>query len=627
MRFRPSPREALVLAVLAGVTTWLHAAEFLGAWAPLPLLRDLWTLTALGLALPLAAVRISRWWAFILLYAQPATWLWAAGALYAGDDIRHGERTFDVDAPAGCHIDRTTRLYFRGGGTLCDYECETLFALQDARADAAWLIVALLGPPPGSYMGTLPTEMQAIDLAKGAKPVGLTVDEVAARFASPLNAKGVFEKGEAWRLTGGAKVPLATAAVGDEGLLLSWDDGATLDLYDRHSAVLVDTWSPVTTSSGTTPPAPPDRSRVGEIPGFAKGARAKEGSDANALWLRRRWLHEPRSDAEIADLAHGLDAHGITTIYPFIGPMLPPSAPGHAHPGEPARFGWRDGDTLRPYDPRTARAFFDRAHKAAPALKILPWTGGVLDTDVHLDDPAWRASFVASAVALVELGADGVHLNIEPMPEARLGDDYLALLDALHAGFVAANHPNALVSVAAYPPTTPLHPYPDVHWSDAFLTNVCAHADDVSVMAYDTAQTTPEAYSALVRTWTTELATDFVQPPPGLDEAVAGVTGEKPAADLPNARCTWRVGVPDYDDDKPWHRPEAETLAAALQAYNAAKHAFPSSASLLSTLLVKPPAGLALYASWTTDSQEWALFDTVGRGVGPGNTDILETAE
>ncbi len=303
---------------------------------------------------------------------------------------------------------------------------------------------------------------------------------------------------------------------------------------------------------------------------WAKPASDAEGAPApvaaaavpadHAIWLRRRWLHEARTDAEIAELVRRVRAHGITTLYPFVGPMKPGG-----------RFGWRDGEAIREVDLAVASAFFSRIHAEDPALLVLPWTGGLLERDVSLDDPAWRAAFVAQAVALTAAGADGVQVNIEPMPEATSG--YLELLRELRAGM----GPGKRVSVAAYPPVTPLHPYADVHWSLGFLREVCVAADDVSVMAYDTALPTEAAYRDLVGQWTGELARTFA-----------------------DGRCGWRVGVPSYEDDKPWHRPEAETLRAALDGVTAGIAGAPEG---------RAPLGAAVYASWTTDAAEWAAFD------------------
>jgi hypothetical protein len=334
-----------------------------------------------------------------------------------------------------------------------------------------------------------------------------------------------------------------------------------VDLYDVSTARLVATWE----RAGSVPPG-----RV----------RAAD----NGLWLRRRWLHTPTTPKDVDRLLTQAAAHEVRVLYPFVGPMKPGG-----------RFGWRDGEALVEYEPEVARSFFAAVRSAAhstarsgpyfaaarPPL-ILPWTGGVFGRDAFPDDPVWRADFVAQAVALVALGADGVHVNIEPMPEESRG--YLDLLRELKAAL-----PGRVVSVAAYPPPTPLHPYPDVHWSPAFLTEVCGIADDISVMTYDTALATPEAYAGLITEWTEVLA-----------EALHG--------------CRWRVGIPTYEEDKPWHRPDAEILSAALDGVAAAK---PGDEGRT------PPVGLAVYASWTTDAGEWAEFD-LRRGAVPQDLGVID---
>ena len=126
--------------------------------------------------------------------------------------------------------------------------------------------------------------------------------------------------------------------------------------------------------------------------------------------MRRVWLHEARSEANIRQMVTALHAVGVRELYPFLGPLGPTGRPG-----------WRDGETIRPYDPEIARAFFTAAHAAAPGTVILPWTGGVLGRDVLLDDPDFRARFAAAMGEIVALGADGVQLNVEPCPRAPRG--------------------------------------------------------------------------------------------------------------------------------------------------------------------------------------------------------------
>ncbi len=291
----------------------------------------------------------------------------------------------------------------------------------------------------------------------------------------------------------------------------------------------------------------------------------------NGLWMRRVWLHEARTEAEVRALAEALRARGITQLYPFLGPLGPEGRPG-----------WRDGETVRPYDPEIVRNFFAALRRADPGMVALPWTGGVYPRDVPLEDPAFRARFAEAMAEVVRLGAHGVQLNVEPMPTGH--PDFLALIDAVRA----AIGPDAILSLAAYPPTTPLHPFPDVHWELDYASELCRRVDDMSFMAYDTAQTDRDVYAGLVATWTRELAGALPTPEQG--------------------GCTWRIGLPAYEDDFLWHRPDVETLEVAIRGLRE---------GLGEGELPSGFRGVALYASWTLDAAEWATYDQQWRGRAP----------
>ncbi|MBK7975387.1 MAG: hypothetical protein IPK07_19585 [Deltaproteobacteria bacterium] len=238
----------------------------------------------------------------------------------------------------------------------------------------------------------------------------------------------------------------------------------------------------------------------------------------NALWLGRRWIHEEPSDAELDALAGRLAAHGISTVYPFLGPMNPRGWPG-----------WRDRGVIRTFTHARAASFRARFRSRAAGVRVIPWTGGVLGQDVLFTDRVRIAGFLQQVSWLVgEGGFDGVHLNVEP-----LADDDPAFLRFL--GEVKATLPHGKVlSVAAYPPTTPLHPYKRVHWSVEYIRRVCEVADDLGVMSYDTALRWPRIYERLMASWTRDLA---------------GLPAAAPAG------CEVRMGVPTYEDVAGWHDP------------------------------------------------------------------------
>lgn len=329
--------------------------------------------------------------------------------------------------------------------------------------------------------------------------------------------------------------------------------------------------------------------RFGREPYTAPEVSLEEGIEGrfdrgdNALWMRRHWIHGPGGygagePRDLRRLARELSALGVRRIYPFVGPMDETGWPG-----------WRDEGRIRRYEAERAQRFFAAMSEAAPEVTILPWTGGNLGQDVRLHDEVLRARFAEHAARLVALGAHGIHVNVEPLPDGTEG--YLDLLRALRE----AIGPSAILSVAAYPPTTPLHPFRDIHWSLEYARRVCMIADELAVMSYDTALESTGAYERLVAEWTRDLL-----------------------ATLPthaDGGCELRMGVPTYEDDELYHRPDVETAEHALRGI---LHA------LASDDAPRPLEGVAIYASWTTDAAEWATYERLWRGRAPSGATVTE---
>ncbi len=308
----------------------------------------------------------------------------------------------------------------------------------------------------------------------------------------------------------------------------------------------------------------------------ATGAEVKGGAfdkGDNALWMRRHWMHENPTPAEIAALVESLRAHGIKRIYPFLGPMDREGWPG-----------WRSKAGFVRYDPGGAARFLAEIHRIAPEIRVIPWTGGLLDSDVNLKDRGQRRAFADHARRLVEAGADGIHLNIEPLASGT--SDYLQLLRDVKAAI--GSH---TLSVAAFPPPIPGQPAEDMHWDLPFLREACRNADEIAVMAYNTGLTSAPAFEALVATWTKGIATTLTPPQAG--------------------GCEWLMGVPAYDDDKDYHRPDVETIEHSLNGIVAGLGAIKNTEHF---------RGVAIYASFTTDERKWAVFDRLWRGVEPGSS-------
>jgi Glycosyl hydrolases family 18 len=297
---------------------------------------------------------------------------------------------------------------------------------------------------------------------------------------------------------------------------------------------------------------------------WSPGATVTDGRHdrgTNGLWLQHGWLGDDawfaerkrdpnafRSTEAIAGLAATLRENGITDVFPHLCPAN------------------LDG-TLPGLDTNQVA----RLTAALPGVRVLPWIGGVLDQHCLLGTPSWRTNFVASTAALLRdhPGLAGVQVNIEPMPDGT--SEFIDLLRALKV----AIGPDKILSVAAYPPPTRWHPFPEVHWSEAYFRSVAEAADHLAVMMYDTAIRQGKPYQRLMADWTEEIL-----------------------AWTP-ADTSVQLGLPVYDDaGSGYHHPRSENLANALAGIHAGllRHPAPSPSY----------QGVAIYCEWEMDTAEWA---------------------
>src|SRR5262245_39479860 len=180
----------------------------------------------------------------------------------------------------------------------------------------------------------------------------------------------------------------------------------------------------------------------------------------NGIWLQHGWLGHDlwfqnnkkvdripsfRSEKAIQDLGSRLRAHHITDVFPHLCPT-------------------DQGGRIAAVDDAQVERFLDLI---AP-VRVIPWVGGTRGGSAHPNDPAWRQGFAGSIGDLLREHPrlSGVQINIEPMPS---GDgDYLATLDEVRRAMPKGK----LLSIAAYPPPTALHPFPEVHWDERYFRQV-----------------------------------------------------------------------------------------------------------------------------------------------------------
>jgi hypothetical protein len=289
--------------------------------------------------------------------------------------------------------------------------------------------------------------------------------------------------------------------------------------------------------------------------------------DRNGVWLEHRWLEREHTEAQMEALFAGLKERGIVYVFPHLIPF--------------------NGAGRLPVHSRTQlRAFLAAARRVAPGVKVLPWVGGVRrgyrrtrPGAVDLGDLGQRQRIVAECRGLIDEGFDGIHVNVEPVDDGN--DDFLALLRALRT----AVGQDRILSLSAIRPAPFAFPgAPNFVWSVAYYQRLAAVADQIVVMAYDTAL-----------------------PTPGLYRRYAAYAAEAGTEAILKARSSARLlmGVPTYDDTGLMHRGSVETPENAILGIVAGLRGLGGGGTF---------EGVALYAEWTTDPREWEVYERLWRG-------------
>ncbi|MFE1584684.1 glycosyl hydrolase family 18 protein [Streptomyces sp. NPDC058737] len=249
----------------------------------------------------------------------------------------------------------------------------------------------------------------------------------------------------------------------------------------------------------------------------------------DAMWLGHAWVDGRKKDADLTALARSLKTTGIRDLYVHTGPME------------------HDGTLPESLYPR-ARWLIDGVHRELPGVRVQAFLGDVLATEgpdgMRLDNAATRAAVVDSARQVLDVGYDGVHLDLEPLHS---GDrNYLSLLEDVRAVTRARD---AQLSVAAHQ----IDPLPALHsvfglftkhpkwWSQEYFGQVARRVDQIAVMSYDTAQPLEGTYGGYVAQQTS-LALEVTPPTTHL-----------------------LMGLPFYYESNFDHWGHAETVAAAVR--------------------------------------------------------------
>jgi hypothetical protein len=291
--------------------------------------------------------------------------------------------------------------------------------------------------------------------------------------------------------------------------------------------------------------------------------------DRNAVWLEHRWLERPHPVAELDALFEALHRRGVLYAFPH---LIPFDASGR----------------LPPHSREQMRTLLESARRSAPGMRLLPWVGGLRkgyrrtrQGSVDLADLAQRGRLAAECRGLMDEGFDGVHLNVEPVNDGNV--EYLALLRALRT----AVGDKGLLSVSAIRPGPLAIPgAPNFFWSLDYYRRVASVVDQVAIMSYDTGLPTAGLYRRYV------------------SYAASSVTR---ALAKSGTRARVLLGVPTYDETGLMHRVRVENPGNALLGVIAGLRGVGGGGTF---------EGVALYAEWTTDEQEWQTYERLWRGQG-----------
>jgi hypothetical protein len=289
--------------------------------------------------------------------------------------------------------------------------------------------------------------------------------------------------------------------------------------------------------------------------------------DRNAVWLEHRWLEKAQAPEEMEALFRTLAQRGVAYVYPHLIPFNP-------------------AGRLPLHSREQMRAFLATARRVAPDMKVLPWVGGLRvgyrrtrPGSLDLADLGQRQRIVAECRGLVDEGFDGIHLNVEPIDDGNV--EFLALLLALRTA-VGPGHVLSLSATRPAPLAIPLAPH--FFWSPEYYARVAAQADQLVIMAYDTALPTPALYQRYI------------------SYAASSVTTALVAS---RSRARVLMGIPTYRETGFMHRAGVETPENALLGVVAGLRGVGGGGTF---------EGVALYAEWTTDEKDWAVYERVWRG-------------
>lgn len=298
-------------------------------------------------------------------------------------------------------------------------------------------------------------------------------------------------------------------------------------------------------------------------------------TDPNALWIGTEWTYDNPSNEDVLAFSRRLREHRIGTVYAWVSWLKPDG-----------RWSGRSDDTNEFADVQASvQAFVEQFKLVYPEARLYGWVSVPTDTlgiPARLGEPDVQQAIASFSRRVIdELGFDGVFLNIETVWDG--DEDFLAVLRRVRST-LGTQIP---ISVAVPPDWSPLGVdipvsssiLPGTAWAKEYKQGVALLVDEIAVMAYNSGLTSVADYAE----WMAYQVRAFSQ-----------------AIDELGTDTDLVIGIPTYDAELPAHDPAVENIPSALNGIQLGLNAAGDAARLV--------RGLAIYASWETDDDEWAQF-------------------
>lgn len=290
----------------------------------------------------------------------------------------------------------------------------------------------------------------------------------------------------------------------------------------------------------------------------------------NALWIGTEWTYEERTPQEIFALTERLKRHKIGVVYAWVSWLQ-------------VDLSWR-GEQNFP----NVQNFVTLFREQYPEAMLYAWISLPNDTAgvaYRIDDPLVQDAVAAfSQRAVDEFGFDGVMLNIEQVWNN--DQNYLATLRSVRQAIgtdaeLAVAVPPDWSPIGAGIPVPPLI-VPGTVWEGDYKRSVALIVDQIMVMAYNSGLSVPSDYTI----WTAYQVQTFAE---AIAELGTGAIGTEIV-----------IGIPTYGAELPGHDPVVENVITAVEGIKLAVERSDDAADFV--------RGIALYAGWETDDQEWTDF-------------------